>query len=431
MKKAELYIAFIASITSGLANAANTYIYTTPVPPAYDSSANQRALRANEETSTYIKCVYNIDNQDQSNPASSWAWARDGSNYLKLRGYWYSATPLANMFYSESSYASLVNICRSSLKASHINAETIIPYASDYTLSWYYRIWHQGQAQPAILFGNNKIDRMVIFGDSLSDTINVYNGSYGTVPNHASWFVGHFSNGKVWHEYLAGSLNLPGYVWATVNAESGEKPLFNDFDKQLDSFSAYLGKTENDDIAQTLFTVLFGGNDFIAGGKSPDDIIAMYRVQLARLATMGAQHIAIFRLPDFSRIPHVATWTPAEKGALKNKSENFNQQLDRLLGELRTAYPKVNFFTVKLDSAFNDLLSESDKYGFVNTSESCLNISASGISYATGIAVKPTCKAANGAFVFWDTMHPTTKSHALLAEMIRETIVQHLTSGGE
>ncbi|WP_228007777.1 SGNH/GDSL hydrolase family protein [Kosakonia pseudosacchari] len=431
MKKAELYIAFIASITSGLAKAANTYIYTTPVPPAYESSANQRALRANEETSTYIKCVYNIDNQDQSNPASSWAWARDGSNYLKLRGYWYSATPLANMFYSESSYASLVNICRSSLKASHINAETIIPYASDYTLSWYYRIWHQGQAQPAILFGNNKIDRMVIFGDSLSDTINVYNGSYGTVPNHASWFVGHFSNGKVWHEYLAGSLNLPGYVWATVNAESGEKPLFNDFDKQLDSFSAYLGKTENDDIAQTLFTVLFGGNDFIAGGKSPDDIIAMYRVQLARLATMGAQHIAIFRLPDFSRIPHVATWTPAEKGALKNKSENFNQQLDRLLGELRTAYPKVNFFTVKLDSAFNDLLSESDKYGFVNTSESCLNISASGISYATGIAVKPTCKAANGAFVFWDTMHPTTKTHALLAEMIRETIVQHLTSGGE
>lgn len=431
MKKAELYFAFIASITSGLANAANTYIYTTPVPPAHESSANQRALRANEETSTYIKCVYNIDNQDQSNPASSWAWARDGSNYLKLRGYWYSATPLANMFYSESSYASLVNICRSSLKASHINAETIIPYASDYTLSWYYRIWHQGQAQPAILFGNNKIDRMVIFGDSLSDTINVYNGSYGTVPNHASWFVGHFSNGKVWHEYLAGSLNLPGYVWATVNAESGEKPLFNDFDKQLDSFSAYLGKTENDDIAQTLFTVLFGGNDFIAGGKSPDDIIAMYRVQLARLATLGAQHIAIFRLPDFSLIPHVATWTPAEKGALKNKSENFNQQLDRLLGELRTAYPKVNFFTVKLDSAFNDLLSESDKYGFVNTSESCLNISPSGISYATGIAVKPTCKAANGAFVFWDTMHPTTKTHALLAEMIRETIVQHLTSGGE
>lgn len=264
MKRAKLYIAFIASITSGLAHAANTYIYTTPVPPAYESSANQRALRANEETSTYIKCVYNIDNQDQSNPASSWAWARDGSNYLKLRGYWYSATPLANMFYSESSYASLVNICRSSLKASHINAETVIPYASDYTLSWYYRIWHQGQAQPAILFGNNKIDRMVIFGDSLSDTINVYNGSYGTVPNHASWFVGHFSNGKVWHEYLAGSLNLPGYVWATVNAESGEKTLFNGFDKQLDSFSAYLGKTENDDIAQTLFTVLFGGNDFIA-----------------------------------------------------------------------------------------------------------------------------------------------------------------------
>ncbi|MCL6744531.1 SGNH/GDSL hydrolase family protein [Kosakonia sp. R1.Fl] len=431
MKRAKLYLAFIASITSGLANAANGYIYTTPVPPAYESSANQRVLRTNEETSTYIKCVYNIDNQDQSNPASSWTWARDGSNYLKLRGYWYSATPLANMFYSESSYASLMNICRSTLKASNINAETVIPYASDYTLSWFYMIWHQGQAQPAIMFGNNKIDRMVIFGDSLSDTINVYNGSYGTVPNHASWFLGHFSNGKVWHEYLSGSLNLPGYVWATANAESGEKPLFNGFDKQLDSFSAYLGKTENYDIAQTLFTVLFGGNDFITGAKMPDDIIATYRVQLARLAALGAQHIAIFRLPDFSVIPNVATWTPAEKEALKNKSENFNQQLDQLLGELRTAYPKTNFFTVKLDSAFNDLLSESGKYGFVNTSETCLDISASGISYATGVAVKQTCKAANGAFVFWDNMHPTTKTHALLAEMIREEIVQHLTNGGE
>src|SRR5262249_50511423 len=54
--------------------------------------------------------------------------------------------------------------------------------------------------------------QLLIFGDSLVDTGNVFVASRGTFPASPPYFNGRFSNGPVWVEALAPALGLPAPV---------------------------------------------------------------------------------------------------------------------------------------------------------------------------------------------------------------------------
>src|SRR5439155_21476778 len=56
--------------------------------------------------------------------------------------------------------------------------------------------------------------KLVVFGDSLSDTGNVYAVTAGAVPPSPPYYAGRFSNGPVWAEYLAAALALPAVNYA-------------------------------------------------------------------------------------------------------------------------------------------------------------------------------------------------------------------------
>lgn len=51
--------------------------------------------------------------------------------------------------------------------------------------------------------GETTFNRMVVFGDSLSDTGNLYKYTFHLVPKSPPYFSGHFSNGRVWAEDVA------------------------------------------------------------------------------------------------------------------------------------------------------------------------------------------------------------------------------------
>jgi len=54
-----------------------------------------------------------------------------------------------------------------------------------------------------------RFERMIVFGDSSSDTGNVQVLSEGKLPPWPAYYEGRWSNGPVWVEYLAGRLRLP------------------------------------------------------------------------------------------------------------------------------------------------------------------------------------------------------------------------------
>ncbi|CNJ86702.1 putative lipase/acylhydrolase [Yersinia aldovae] len=327
------------------------------------------------------------------------------------------------MFYTKASQQEIKDVCINALSNKSINYSDLIPYVSDYTLSYYYSFWNEGGNMPSIDIGKTKLDRMVIFGDSLSDTINVYNGSYGTVPNSNTWFLGRFSNGLVWHEYLSKKhIKVPGYTWATGNAESGNNLIFSGLGQQLDSFESYLKKSNRYDIGQTLFLAMFGGNDFITGSKSPDDIINNYKTSLVRLKNLGAKQIAIFTLPDFSPIPAVKNGSLSEKDKLKNKSIEFNTKLSSLINMLKLTYSDVKWIIPDLSSAFDKIIKNPASFNYVNSKDTCLNLRDSSLDYIAGASPREECKNSNGAFVFWDNMHPTTKMHENISDILADEI---------
>lgn len=69
---------------------------------------------------------------------------------------------------------------------------------------------------------------------------NLYSGTQHLLPYEGSWFPGHFTNGKVWNEYLTDELNLPNYNWAVTGAAADDDYVIPGVDSQVDSYLAYM-----------------------------------------------------------------------------------------------------------------------------------------------------------------------------------------------
>ena len=65
-------------------------------------------------------------------------------------------------------------------------------------------------------------DRLVVFGDSLSDNGNLYLASGGTQPPSPPYYQGRFSSGPVWTELLGfNAANFTGSVSGSINYAFG------------------------------------------------------------------------------------------------------------------------------------------------------------------------------------------------------------------
>ncbi|MGL4858894.1 MAG: SGNH/GDSL hydrolase family protein [Enterobacteriaceae bacterium] len=265
---------------------------------------------------------------------------------------------------------------------------------------------------------------MIIFGDSLSDNDNIFNAAMWRFPNPNSWTHGRFSNGKVWSEYLAEDIHLPLLNWAVGGAPSTEVyPIMPDIRSQLASWQEYAAAAPQYDISQSLFIVWIGANDIITYNTAVDKAFAAEKEALQLLLARGAKNIVVINLPDASRSPAVRGTGDAPR--VSSEIAEYNRQLTVLVADLQRQYAgSVNLAMFDVRSYFDDLLDHPQKYGISNTTESCLNINRDKTTnYVQTFQHRPSCQAAQ-QFVFWDLIHPTTHTHRLLADKVRELILQ-------
>jgi len=171
-----------------------------------EDDKSSQVLSSNKNQSyTYVRCWYRT-NVGHDDPATDWEWAKnDDGSYYVVHGYWKDSFSLKNMFYSRERQSDIKERCEKTLNVSHNNVD-ILYFAADNMMSYNYTIWTNDDE-----IQQNKINRIVAFGDSLSDTGNMFNSSQWLFPNDNSWFLGHFSNGLVWTEYLAKAKNITLY----------------------------------------------------------------------------------------------------------------------------------------------------------------------------------------------------------------------------
>lgn len=297
------------------------------------------------------------------NPAKqNWTWCIDKGyhdwfpSYTKLRG------QLVDSFFVETELtrAELEERCRKSIFESHQdkkNYKLFEYFAATSALNPYEYPIHFKKDQT-----NSIIKKMVVFGDSLSDTGNLKHW-LKVMPEYPYWY-GRFTNGITWSEYLSKETEITIFNWAYGGAKSDST---NDFTPQevenyvksggrnfitgsmTTTINRYLHQGwlsgEKIDIKaaeETAYTLWIGGNDYLekfddrevlfnlieypnnTGGyekvsdRATDNII----INIKKLNDKGAKYFVIPNLPNLSKAPTIATVSyDFSKGSVKTRED--------------------------------------------------------------------------------------------------------------
>ncbi|MEG3437516.1 SGNH/GDSL hydrolase family protein [Pannus brasiliensis CCIBt3594] len=250
------------------------------------------------------------------------------------------------------------------------------------------------------------IDRLYVFGDSLSDTGNVYRSTGKSSPPDPPYFQGRYSNGRVWVEFLAGKLGIKpdrvdNFAWG--GATAGNDETVPSLLSQVREFSA----RERAIDPRALAVVWIGGNDYLRGTTRVTEPLANLSTALTSLSRLGIRRFLIVDLPDFGKIP--ATCGRENASSLSAVVVAHNRGLARIIDRLDRQFAgKSQFVEFSAYSLYNAALSHPDRFGFDNTRSACLN-------------GKSICKHPD-RFLFWDSIHPTEKAHRVTGERAYQVV---------
>lgn len=242
-------------------------------------------------------------------------------------------------------------------------------------------------------------DTVVVFGDSLSDNGNLFLADASQFPDPDYYWEGRFSNGPVWVEYLtaADMLNVSLVDRAIGGAQTGG------FDSaELLAQVTFHINTSASPSPETLFVIWIGGNDFISGDRNARAAVEKIRSALEILTDFGAVRFLLLNLPDLSSLPRYSGTPDAQPAS--NFSIEFNTELAQMLVEFQQANLQILIYQFDAYAMFSEILENPNQYGFNNVTEKSPNSS-----------VENNFDNSAG-YLFWDDTHPTTQTHALIAD---------------
>jgi outer membrane lipase/esterase len=263
---------------------------------------------------------------------------------------------------------------------------------------------------------------MFVFGDSLSDTGNVYVASGGTQPPAGQpYFNGRFSNGPLWVETLAADLGLPGA--STAYLLGGNNFAFGGARTGTGSnppgvLAQVAGLWNGAGDPNALYVVVGGGNNMrdarsafqtasaldqagreAAAEAAVNDLIS----SLGYLAIHGAKHVLVSNLPNLGLTPEASLL------GLQYASTDVSNRFDALMPSLLAAGAGFG-----LDMSFLDMEGVSAAviadattngggiYGITNVTQAC-----AGFTYGNP-------QNACASSLFSDVLHPSAAAHKVL-----------------
>lgn len=270
---------------------------------------------------------------------------------------------------------------------------------------------------------------LVVLGDSLSDQGNVSLLSGGTYPppEYTDGVTsGRFTNGQNYVDYLASRLGVSsapslmgGSNYAYGGARTDSHPLAPygmSVLQQRDALIARQGGVPLDSSA--LYVVWAGANnvaDILVNMsidptfdptapliKANQDVGAI----IGSLANMGARHILVPNLPDLGLVPLITGGGPQNLGATY-LSNLFNQGLGMALGDIGALFPGLDLVAFDTFGLMHEIFQDPSSFGFNNLNSGC---------YSSYLGSGGTTCANPDSYFSWDTFHPTSAAHQILAD---------------
>ncbi|MDX1302679.1 SGNH/GDSL hydrolase family protein [Photobacterium sp.] len=308
------------------------------------------------------------------------------------------------------------------------------------------------------------------FGDSLSDignkhliTIDMNDKTSGKIGVRASEpnFNGHFSNGPVWTEYLAGFLAMPAPTRAHGKIESklilqnqdGKRVTYHYNDKPLlgtnwavggamsglghfidiDASNGFSAESGLDVLANSgqqikqriankgqfngseLVSYMSGTNNlwFTLFGdlNQSGDKAAFYALaDVKALIDAGAKQILAANIPNFVDAP----WFAGQQDKTIQFIQSHNLALKTGLESLAATHPDIEIFYFDTFAVFNKVIDDvknKGQYRDADLAVTITDVTSEAYSYATGEVI-----AQPNHNLFWDGLHPTTAMHKIIAK---------------
>lgn len=282
----------------------------------------------------------------------------------------------------------------------------------------------------------SNFSQFYVFGDSLSDTGNVFNASGGqinpgtAIPPNPPYAPGRFSNGDIWVDFVGDEIGVTPTLFRD-NPTSTESTNFaiggssSGFDNalvpnpnlpgilgQVGLFAQNLQANNQQADPNALYTVWGGANDYLFGGvTNPQQTVDNLSNAIGALTQAGAKNIAVFNLPDLGQLPvaqemntsaPLTQLTDAHNAALEQALDSFNGNSG------------VNIIPIDINSVFNQVVANPQEFGFTqNPAIPCVESDTGNIS--------SVCDNPN-EFIFFDDFHPSSKSHRLVADVTLSAI---------
>jgi phospholipase/lecithinase/hemolysin len=294
-----------------------------------------------------------------------------------------------------------------------------------------------------------RIDSFFVFGDSLSDTGNLWLltkavGQDPAVPPsespHMTYFQGRFSNGPLAFEYLwdlisskprddvkpfLATLKVPqrGAVSFAFGAsgtgflEPVPGPLFvPGLNGQVELFGAALKGRRAP--RRALYAVFTGANDYLSPSDeplAPSVVVENIVNAVQRLYALGARHVMVLNLPDLGLIPLV----PAElKPTLSQVTVVHNLLLAEALNAVAASLPDLRLIPVDVFTFTQTLAADADlNPALPYPAAICLFTDPASCTDVPTFDVDPS-------FFFWDAEHPTTATHGALGAFLYSRLLQ-------
>ncbi|MDF1646801.1 MAG: SGNH/GDSL hydrolase family protein [Legionellaceae bacterium] len=278
------------------------------------------------------------------------------------------------------------------------------------------------------------VNKVVVFGDSLSDTGNLYEYMRHQLPLSPPYHEGRFTDGPVWIEHVLAHYfpvdsksHLANYAFGGSGVGSEDE---NDDDigdgamLNLDSeVSSYLLAHDDKADPASLYVVWMGSNNYLSLPEDLDDEVQFtlsgIRRSLELLIEKGAQHILVVGVPDLGRIPMAL-----EFEAMADLSYLSNQHNTKLAAEVdtfKTTHPDVKWAFYDVNELLVEALEHPSVYGFKNVTGTCYDTldyeasSQSILNMASRIKLQAR-KNMCDTYLFFDPVHPSGRAHRYIAE---------------
>jgi phospholipase/lecithinase/hemolysin len=316
---------------------------------------------------------------------------------------------------------------------------------------------------------------LVVFGDSLSDTGNIHNATNILLttrrPANPWYTTGRWSNGRdntalaelnlmqagytgVWHERMAQRLNIPAastarrntttpMTLASINYAHGGATTGDGTDGfgitrnlgyQVSEFLTDVGTGQIP--TDKLYVMWAGSNDLRDAARAPNTssqhtaLTALTavenmenQIELLSQHVPDGQRITVVwpNVPPLGDTPEMRAMDPYIRDAITYGAEVFREAQLTAIGRLSGSAPNVEVKRIDIFGMFQQLIAGELAWRPGNVTTNIVTVANGDYSSRT-MTVTRNAAVPNGAdpdtYVFWDQIHPTSRTHQELGDYV-------------